>query len=685
MTYRGLFAALFALPFLTSRALAQCADGSPPPCAAATSARTQPRETVRAIPVDPNRVAILPFRVTTTDTLLGEGFAELLATEFTGEGAPRAVDMATVLSAWRRAGGGLRTPLPREKAMQVARSVGAGLVSEGSIVGLGKNITVTASLFNAASGQERGAPTKVNASADSLESALKQTASSMIAAVGGAPRAFGDTRYTSSPQAMRWYLQGLSAWRRGKIPEAAADFEKATTEDSSFAQAWFRRYFVALWTSTAGPFQRPAWERRGRLSPQERTILEGLLGTEFPKPRTIEQRLNDRARAAELLPDSPEALYLAGDYFFHYGSAIDPANSLARSRDYMAKSAAIDSATTTLRHLIEVGVRLRDTSLLRSVLPAYLRTEDAGRLPGAMLAAASVGDAATVAAVRRREFPPDEGESFWVGGAALMAEVPVATIEEVFSRWLAVAPPPRRMSLQGLQGFIAFSRGRPAAAQRIWGRPGESGGAALRDAAMAQLAMDLGGGSLGTDFSEYAKLLRSPRMDTAVTDDACLLAVWRFRHGDTVGLNLGRFVAPVASPACRVWVDVATIPRDRSPATLTRLAAADSAVRNRMSVATNLGIRGFEPFILADAWEANGDVNRALTAIRYRIIGLGPAEGPWTLPVEGRLAAQVGDTTGAVRAYRMWLGITADAEPVLKPKRDSVLAELTRLTRRTVP
>ena len=82
---------------LAETAVAQCPDGTPPPCAAA--ARPAARESARA--PDPNRIAVLPFRVTTADTLLGEGFAELLATEFTGEGSPRAVDMATVLSAWR--------------------------------------------------------------------------------------------------------------------------------------------------------------------------------------------------------------------------------------------------------------------------------------------------------------------------------------------------------------------------------------------------------------------------------------------------------------------------------------------------------------------------------------------------------------------------------------------------------
>ena len=73
-------------------------------------------------------------------------------------------------------------------------------------------------------------------------------------------------------------------------------------------------------------------------------------------------------------------------------------------------------------------------------------------------------------------------------------------------------------------------------------------------------------------------------------------------------------------------------------------------------------------------------MKRALSAIRYRIYGIGQGETPWTLPYEGRLAAAIGDTAGAVRAYRTWLQITADAEPVLTPKRDTVRADLARLT-----
>ncbi len=121
---------VFLLAAIGAPLRAQCPDGSPPPCAAA-------RAPVRAPPraVDPNRIAILPFRVATADTLLGEGVAELLSQEFAGGGGPQAVHMGTVLRAWRQAGGGPRAPLPPDGAIRAARAMGAGLVVDGSIVG----------------------------------------------------------------------------------------------------------------------------------------------------------------------------------------------------------------------------------------------------------------------------------------------------------------------------------------------------------------------------------------------------------------------------------------------------------------------------------------------------------------------------------------------------------------------
>src|SRR6185503_21121530 len=136
-------AAVIAL-LACSRVDAQCPDGSLGSTCRATVAKTA----ARPIPIDANRVAVLPFRVTTADTLLGEGFAELLAQEFTGEGGPRSVDMSTTLSAWRHAGGGLRSPMPLDSAMLLSRRLGAGILLQGNIVGLAGRLSITASMVN---------------------------------------------------------------------------------------------------------------------------------------------------------------------------------------------------------------------------------------------------------------------------------------------------------------------------------------------------------------------------------------------------------------------------------------------------------------------------------------------------------------------------------------------------------
>jgi tetratricopeptide (TPR) repeat protein len=87
--------------------------------------------------------------------------------------------------------------------------------------------------------------------------------------------------------------------------------------------------------------------------------------------------------------------------------------------------------------------------------------------------------------------------------------------------------------------------------------------------------------------------------------------------------------------------------------------------------------------VAARAWEAAGDLPRAVAALR-RTNSLSGLSSPITyhstiLREQGRLAALAGDRDLAIRSYRQYLALRRDADPALRPQVDAVRAELQRL------
>ena len=85
--------------------------------------------------------------------------------------------------------------------------------------------------------------------------------------------------------------------------------------------------------------------------------------------------------------------------------------------------------------------------------------------------------------------------------------------------------------------------------------------------------------------------------------------------------------------------------------------------------------------ILARLWEQLGDRANALRAVRRRSGGflLGPLYLSTFLREEGRLAALTGDTTGAIRAYRHYLALRPNPEPIAQAEVAQVAQELATL------
>ncbi len=638
--------------------LAQCPDGSPPPCGRRPAA-------ARAV-LDPHAVAVLPFRVTTSDTLLGEGFAELLAAQFTGEGSPRAVDMATVLSSWRQAGGGLRAPLPRARAVSLGRELGAGLISEGSIVGLGNQVTVTTTLVAVPGGEVRGQAASISGPADSLDALLRRTTTALLASIGG--QAGGPAaRFTDSPAAMRAYLEGLSAWRRGRLDTAAAAFDRAIAEDSSFAQARFRRYLAANWGVNGalpnGRYARLAWDRRDGLSIRERALLETLLGPNYPAPRLLETKVQARQQLAQRYPDSPDSWYFLGDMYFHYGRPVVPVQYLEFARDALEKSAAIDSQAEVLGHVVWTALLLRDTATLRRSWRAFDRTQADERWTLSWQAAATLHDAAGLQMLRRELAEMRSPPTVFSSVAAIGSPAPARDVDEMFDRLAATTGGQQeaRAVLEFIRGLSAAVHGRPGAAERAWALSAPT----LADE--ARIERDLEGDAEGMDVA--GALDRAARG----TDERlrCIAELWHRSHGDSATVDAEHWRS--SSPHCARSLDVASLGYSRASDAEARLMVLDSTVHNTLSVATT---EAYEAPVLARAWEQRGNPARAAVASRLAVNAV------QDLRMEGRLSVLAGDTAAAVHAWRAWLALTTEAEPLLRPVRDSIQAQADRLEHR---
>ncbi|HSD30984.1 MAG TPA: hypothetical protein VLB49_03675 [Gemmatimonadales bacterium] len=662
---------------------AQCPDGSPPPCQGARSVSV-PRAP------DPQVIAVLPFRVAGADSTYGEGVAELIAAEFTGEGGPRSADMGTVIRAWQRAGGSAHTPLSQDAAMRVALQVGAGRLATGSVVALRNRLTLTALVMRVPDGREVARTPPVMGPEDSLPELLRRLSTNLLATA--APRATGERREaaTSSPEALRAYMAGRADYRRGRYQQAAAHLVRALDADSSFVLAAFALTQASTWGARVDNlmhFREIAWRGRDHLGARDRALLEAELGQRYPEATPRAERLAAAERAVSVAPDSPEAWYYLGDTHFHWGAFIGIPDARRRARDALERSIAQDSTGGVLSHLLELAILEGDTARARSLLHVFRRLDSGGDLfrQEQWLVAALLRDtvslhrahqeADSMSALQLRQV----ANVLQYAGLALDGEVDTA-----LGRAERQSRTRQERELTVLAAVTAaVNAGRPTRGVAMLDRMEEG---TRRDVNL--LAFALGGTGIDTALvaraaervAEFADGPEDPGNRNRYYLAVCTLARWRLEKSDTSHVDHAVTALRAAQRS-----DVAQTCAGLLPA----LAEAAGVKRHqgalvRFDSLMRIGSTGSDPYMgiqLGRAYAARGDPISALAAVRRReyLQGLPPYLLAVTLREEGRLAALTGDTTGAVRAYRHYLALRRDPEPRLVPQRDSVRAELARL------
>jgi serine/threonine-protein kinase len=673
------------------------------------------RRTRGAATSNPKLVAVLPFRTMGANPELAwlrEGLVDLLAIKLSGEGGLRAAEPSAILSTWRRVAGSEGKDIAPEAALEVARRLGAGRVIDGSVVGTSAHLTVTASLLAAPDGRDM-ARASVEGPADSLSALLDRLAGRLLSLGAGVDASRLSTITSSSLPAIRAYLAGRAAFRRGRLDEAFRQFREATLLDSTFALAALELVHASLWVTGLGGEDarrggRLALAGRERLSRSDRALLDVWVNLRTTEPGEFQQW----QAAVTAYPDRAELWYELGDTYYHYGLMAGLDDPLGLAAEAFRRGWAIDSASAgdsltperspifaePLTHMVEIAQAKGDTASVRRFVSLGLGADSTSG-QGWYLRwhrAVALSDSARRAfwADSQRIDGPETfgnivGFTAWTG---LASEDYLRAANLMIRRWAPTDP--NRAALS--RALVAFNRGRPREAALVldeiddWmssraGRIGEALYWGGDTAAAVEAAQRLASSAAGTAVRGEAGLQRLVNL--------CAVATWRLARGDyryakaaiprlrgvhVAGLSSGdSTVITDHSTLCAALLEATRATALHLPEARSDLEHADAAAR---SIVRELGIPA--NFVVARLAEAQGDLPLALRAVRRGIGGrllLSTYYLSTFLREEGHLAALAGDTAGAIRAYHRYLAMRPDPEPEVKPEVEQVRAELAKL------
>lgn len=328
----------------------------------------------------PTAVAVLPFSFGGDPgyAYLGEGMVDLLAAKLDGAGELRTVDSRALLGDLARRAPAATDPAWAEdpdRASGVAERFDAGQFVLGNVVEIAGQLRLDATLYRLAPGGPRElAKASSEGRAEEIFSLVDQLASQLVAFQLSGPgtnlaRLEGVT--TNSYAALKAYLEGESAFRRGQLTEAAEAFRRAVSEDPEFALAWLRLSLVGEWLvdlDLAREASREADRHADRLVGRHRLFLEARQASQqgrVAEAESIYRRILDR------YPEDVDALYLLGETSFHCGPLSG--RSLVASRGVWQRLLAIEpDSQGALIHLARVAAYRKDSAELKTLADRML-------------------------------------------------------------------------------------------------------------------------------------------------------------------------------------------------------------------------------------------------------------------------------------------------------------------------
>jgi len=282
--------------------------------------------------LDPSLLAVAPFDVLSPSQDLDvwrEGVMDLLARNLDGAGPIRTV--APTIAAHRWTG-----RADASSAEEFGRNTGAGLAVYGTLVAVGSDSArLVATLLDVGTGtvlseqEVRDRADRVDRLTDSLSVRLLRALSEQ--------RAVGATRLhsvgSSSPAAIKAFLQGQQQYRRSNWDSARAYFEEAVALDSTFALAHRGIGQIEGWTeSGVGTAALRALEIRAGnlnhgLAPRESLLIladslwAGLTPDFDGQWSRLDRLFATVEEATRRYPEDPEVWYELGEARYHFGGS----------------------------------------------------------------------------------------------------------------------------------------------------------------------------------------------------------------------------------------------------------------------------------------------------------------------------------------------------------------------------
>ncbi len=652
--------------------------------------------------LDPDVIAVMPFAVTGFNDLdyLREGLVDALAVALTGESGPRAADPRATLNSWRS-----RVDVPAETpaeqlARDIARTLGAGKALIGNVLGTTEAVVIKASLISVTTGEARALPS-IEGTVDSLHVLVDQLAAELLAVEAGEPTHRLESLATASLPALRAYLSGQAAYRRGRYEEALSHYDRALALDSTFAQAALGYVTTSWWVPSFGN-QRAfdlALANEDKLTHKDRALLKGWSVSAKPeRDAAMPYTIDVWAWVTRQAPESPEAWYELGDLLFHWGRRIGYDSPWDRATQDFERAAQLDPGfAAPLDHLIELKLLSADTADVRSLSDAYLALDSTGDVADYIRwrVAHALEDSLTLLALRDR-IPTMSSASLMrmigyglIGGFGL-DDVDLAghalhpRFGDNTTRWNALY----------ILHALAMNRGYLDEAQAIntsladlgsYASRGQHFRLQIKNALFWDGPDSLAARALG-ELEPFAAAALQPDRESVTTElqDLCVVTLWQLARGDT---------RRAEQAVTRLRSAVGEYSQDDLAVCARMLHAYAAVVENRPYAQT--AVDQFEDFMLSGpAYSLDtgllanlvlagllADLDqpaRALAVVRRR-----PYVWIWGLPYlssylreEGRLAALTGDREGAIRAYRHFLALRSDPDPALAAEVARVHAEL---------